>query len=86
MSKTHEVTVEQPEKFMPVFLAILPVPIDDDPESKTYNQPLFTDDEWYKEWLIRESYRAYIHGKDKMAKETSVKESKETLFKCKKTK
>lgn len=53
------------------FLAMCPIPIDNDPESETYEQPLFTELQWLKEWIRRDVIRAYRHGKLKLAQEAA---------------
>lgn len=57
-------------EFKTGFLAIYPVPIDGDSKSKTYGQPLYTELQWFKEWLKQEAIRTYRNGKYKLATQT----------------
>lgn len=62
---------EKLTEFRTGFLVMCPVPIDNDPESETYRQPLFTELQWLKEWIRRDVIRAYKHGKIKLAQEAA---------------
>ena len=58
-------------EFRTGFLAMCPIPIDNNSESETYGQPLFTELQWLKEWIRRDVIRAYKHGKRKLAQEAA---------------
>ena len=54
------------------FLAMVPIPLIEDPEDFTKIIPEFTYEQWLAEWLSRQAFRAYKHGKEKLAKDNTV--------------
>ncbi len=54
------------------FLAKCPVELDEDMDSPTYGDPLYTEKQWIKEWIRRDVMRAYRHGKILLAQQTAV--------------
>jgi len=71
------------QEFRIGFLAMCPVPmiedpnwIDDpnDPNDVPAIIPQYTEKKWIKVWIIRDLKRAYNHGKDKLAKQTAIKD------------
>ncbi len=54
------------------FLAILPIPLIKDPKDFTKPIPEFTFEQWLAEWLSRQAFRAYKHGKQKLVKDNAV--------------
>lgn len=70
-------TVIRPEAtatdFEEGFLAKVPIPLIDDPKDPSKMIPEFDSfDKWFSEWLSRQSFRAYKHGKEKLAQTNAV--------------
>ncbi len=55
------------DEFKEAFLKVNPVPLDPDTEL-----PLFTDNQWVKEWIVRMIKKRYNQGKEQLARETTV--------------
>jgi len=54
------------------FLAKLPIPLIKDPEDSTKLIPEFTFEQWLAEWLSRQAFRAYKHGKQKLTQDNVI--------------
>ena len=57
---------EKITEFKSGFLAVHPVPLDDG------NNPLYSELEWFKEFIIRYVIHEYKDGKKKLAREAAV--------------
>lgn len=54
------------------FLTMLPIPLIEDSKDSTKLEPEFTFEQWLAEWLSRQAFRAYEHGKQKLAKDNAI--------------